>query len=216
MLCINYFDYKLFPLCAGNIPEGVLCVDKKVFSITNDEECTLDWSKYGLQIDIPAQSVSAGETTILEVKAIVNGDFTVPPDCYMISSIYWIRCPVRFNNRVTLHLSHAAIIEPEEDISHFKFYAAKCSSGPPYVFSEHKGGSFAHSSRSANIQLQQFSFFGLFTSTPTRLRCCFKVFYRLKQPEIEWDTIFVIIKDDPAFHKVSSLICCVIIHKLSE
>ena len=194
----------------------MLCVDEKVFRITGDEECTLHWSEYGLQIDIPANSLSAGETTNLEVKAIIGGDFTVPCDCHMISGIYWIYCPMEFNNRVKLHLSHAAIIQSEEEVSHFKFHAAKCSSGPPYLFKELEGGSFVPSSRSANIQLKQFSFFGLGGRKP-RIKCCYNVFYKLKQPDIEWHTIFVITKDDSTFKKVSSLIIsCVMVYKLSE
>ena len=77
----------LLPLCSDNKPE-ILSVDEKVFNLTGDKECTLDWREYGLQIDIPEESLSAGQTTTLQVKALIAGDFIVPPDCHMISGIY--------------------------------------------------------------------------------------------------------------------------------
>ena len=145
----------------------------------------------------------------LPVKAIVAGDFILPPDCHLVSGIYWIKCPEWFSKKVTLHLPHAAIIESEKEASYFRFFAAKCSSGPPYEFKELVGGSFTPFSKSASIKLHQFSYFsvgGIARAISDwlwgiRQRYYSHVFYKLKQPH-EWDMHFVVTKDDPAFQQV--------------
>ena len=48
--------------------------------------------------------------------------------------------------------------------------------------------------------------FGLGTSKLTRHRYYSQVLYKLKQPH-EWDVIFVVVKDDPAFIKVIPSLC---------
>ena len=180
-----------------------------MLTLSEDEECTLDWPDYGLQIDFPKGSLPSGHTAVeIPVKAIVAGDFILPPDCHLVSGIYWINCPYRFDKKVTLHLSHAAIIESDE-ASCFRFFAAKCSGGPPYQFKELAGGSFTPFSKSASIMLHQFSYFcvgGIVRAIGDwvwgiRQRYYSQVFYKLKQPH-EWDVLLVVTKDDPAFQQV--------------
>ena len=178
-------------------------VDEKMFSLTGDKKCTLEWPDYGVRIDVSEGSLPSGRKTNLCVKPIVAGDFRLPPNCYLVSSIYYISCPERFSKKVALHLPHAAIIESEEEASHFRFYAAKCSSGPPYQFKELRGGSFTPFSESACIELNQFSYIVAGAKTPPKQRYFSQVFYKLKQPCSEWDMFFVIIKDDCAFQKVN-------------
>ena len=136
------------------------------------------------------------------MKAIVAGDFILPPDSHLVSSIYHIICPERFNEKVTLHLRHAALIHSEEEASHFRFYAAKCTIGPPYQFKELKDGSFTPFSESASIKLQQFSFFCIGSRRRPNQRYFSQVVYKLEQCH-EWDMFFVITKDDPSFQKVN-------------
>ena len=54
------------------------------------------------------------------MKAVVAGHFVLPQECYIMSGIYQIICPIRFNKKVTLHLRHSGIIESEEE-SDFRF-----------------------------------------------------------------------------------------------
>ena len=137
------------------------------------------------------------------MKVIVAGNFVLPPDCHLVSSIYWISCPERFKEKVTLNITHAAIIESQEEASYFRFYAAKCSSGPPYEFRELKNGSFMPFTESASIKLSQFSLMAAGSCISTRQRYYSQVFYKLKTLYSEWDMLFVIVKDDPAFRKVN-------------
>ena len=136
------------------------------------------------------------------MKAIVAGDFILPPDSYLVSGIYQIICPQRFNEKVTLHLHHAAVIHSEEEASHFRFYAAKCSIGPPYQFRELKDGTFTPFSESASIKLHQFSYFAIGSRKRARLQYFSQVVYKVKRLH-EWDMLFVIVKNDYAFKKVN-------------
>ena len=171
-------------------------------TVVGDKECTLHWPEYKLQIDIPKGSLPSGRTVQLQVKAIVAGHFILPPDCHLVSSIYWINCPERFDKKVTLHLCHAAIIESDEEATYFRFYAAKCSSGSPYQFKELRDGHFIPFSEFASIALSQFSYFTVGNRRRPKQRYYSRVCYRLKQPR-EWDMFFLITKDDPAFGKVN-------------
>ena len=183
--------------------DDVHVVDETILTLTGDEECTLDWPEYGLQIDFPKGSLPSGHTAVeIPVKAIVAGDFILPPNCHLVCGIYQIICPERFNEKVTLHLHHAALIHSEEEASHFRFYAAKCSIGPPYQFRELKDGTFTSFSESASIKLHQFSYFTAGADKPVKQRYYSQVMYRWKQFH-EWDMFFLIVKDDPAFQKVN-------------
>ena len=188
--------------------DDIQVVDEIMFTFTGDKECTLDWQEHDLKIDFPKGSLSSGHTVKLQVKAVIAGNFILPPGCLLVSSIYWINCPERFDKKVTLHLPHAAVIESEEEASFYRFYAAKCFSGPPYVFRELKNGSFAPYKKSASIALSQFSHIAMGTSelpsSPIQ-RYYSKVFYKIIQPH-EWDMFFIVMKDVPAFRKVYYLL----------
>ena len=89
-----------------------------------------------------------------------------------------------FNERVTISIQHAAIIESEDDC---KLFAAKCSEGSgPYhsipldhdqFYSEH-----------CTIGVRKFSLFaaGSIDHVPNQ-RYILQVFYRLRQPDVSWE-----------------------------
>ena len=165
----------------------------------------MDWLEYGLHIEFPKGSLPSGRTVELQVQAIVAGDFKLPPECCLVSGIYWINCSERFEKEVTLHLPHAAIVKSVEEASRFRIYAAKCSSGAPYQFKELAGSSVTPFSKSASIKLHQFSYFGLgaifsYFGGPKQ-RYYSKVCYKLKGLH-EWDMHFLVMKDEPSFRKV--------------
>ena len=170
----------------------------------------MDWLKYGLHIEFPKGSLPSGRTVELQVQAVVAGDFKLPPECCLVSGIYWINCSERFEKEVTLHLPHAAIVKSVEEASRFRIYAAKCSSGAPYQFKELAGSSVTPFSKSASIKLHQFSYFCLgaiynLLWSP-RQRYYSKVYYKQKQLH-EWDIHVVVMKDEPSFRKVICSLC---------
>ena len=72
------------------------CSDDVQVQVTGDKQYTLDWPEYGLKIDVPNGSLPPGCRAELQIKSIVSGNFILPPDCHLVSSIYWISCPERF------------------------------------------------------------------------------------------------------------------------
>ena len=70
------------------------------------------------------------------------------------------------------------------------------------------GGSFH--SKSASIELTQFSYFAVGTTKLPRQRYYSQVLYKLKQPH-EWDVLLVVTKDDPAFQQVIAAVCKMIV-----
>ena len=185
--------------------DDVQVVDEMIFKITGDNQYTLDWPEYGLQINIPSGSLPPGCRAELQIKSIVAGNFILPPDCHLVSSIYWIGCPERFEKKATLSIRHAAIIESLDEAFYFRFYAAKCSSGPPYKFKELKNAVFTFFDKSACVKLSQFSFVAGGSTNPPRQRYYSRVFYKSIQPYLKWDMFFVMTKEDPAFQMVNHL-----------
>ena len=181
-------------------------VGERRFTVTGDNSAfTLDWIKFGLRIEIPKGSLLAGSTTELHVKAIIGGDFILPPDCYLVSGIYQISSSEQFKKNFTLHLPHAAIIKSEEEASYFRFYTADCSSGPPYEFKEMEGGYFRPHSNSATIDVHHFSCYtiGAITIRPDQ-QYIFLLFYKSISDSIKnWKMIFTITKDEKSFVEVS-------------
>ena len=112
-----------------NLSVGMQVVGERRFTVTGDNSAfTLDWVQFGLRIEVPEGSLPARHRTELHVKAIIDGDFILPPDIYLVSGIYQITSSEQFKKNVTLHLPHAAIIKSEKEASNFRFYTADCSS----------------------------------------------------------------------------------------
>ena len=186
-----------------NLQDGMQVVGERRFIVTGDDSpFTLDWVQFGLRIEVPEGSLPAGHRTELHVKAIIAGDFVLPPDCYLVSGIYQISSSEQFKKNVTLHLPHAAIIKSEEEASHFKFYTADSSNGPPYEFREMEGGTFTPFSKSATIDVHHFCYYACGANISVNQRFRYQVFYKSISFK-EWDMVFTITKEEPSFIKVS-------------
>ena len=186
-----------------NLQDGMQVVGEKRFTVTGDDSpFTLDWVQFGLRIEVPEGSLPAGHRTELHVKAIIAGDFILPPDCCLVSGIYQISSSEQFKRNVTLCLPHATIIKSEEEVSHFKFYTADSSSGPPYEFKEMEGGSFTPLSKSATIDVHHFCYYACGANISVNQQFRYQVFYKSVSFK-EWDMVFTITKEEPSFIKVS-------------
>ena len=133
---------------------------------------------------------------------------------YLVSGIYQIQCDQMFNERVTISIQHAAIIESEDDRNHFKLFAAKCSEGPPYHFIPLDHGQFY--SEHCTIGVRKFSLFaaGSIDRVPNQ-RYILQVFYRLRQLDISWDMTTVVVKDEPITVQVCHMYCKLMTHVLN-
>ena len=175
-------------------------VDEKCFTVTGDTAITLEWS--GLRLEIPESALPVGRPTNLCIKAIVAGDFKLPQDFYLVGGIYQVSCKERLNKNVTLHLPHAAIIQTEDEATHFGFYTAECSNDPPYEFKKLEGGSFIPFRNSASIDLHHFSCLMTGADILPNQRYLSQVFYKSNSVK-DWHMVFTITKDAHNFIKVS-------------
>ena len=178
-------------------------IDETRFTVTGDRAYTLDWYDFGLRMEVPIGAIPAGHTTVIHVNAIIDGNFKLPVDCYLVSGIYQITSSEQFNKKVTIHLHHAAVIESEEEALYFRFYSADSSSRTPYEFKEIKGGTFTPFSNSSTIELQQFSYIAIGANKSVNQRFLSQMFYRSNSVK-KWIMIFTITKDDPTFVQVSN------------
>ena len=190
-------------------------IDQTYLAVTGgDNKCNLDWVKFQLHIEVPEESLPAGHRTELHVKAIIAGDFILPPDCYLVSGIYQISSYEQFKKNVTLCLPHVAIIKSEEEASHFRFYTADSSSGPPYEFKEMAGGTSTPFSKSATIDIYHFGCFATGKITHPMQRYLFQVLYKSVSNSVKkWKFVFAITKDDPSFIKVVLILCSMFVFK---
>ena len=176
-------------------------IDETRFTVTGDRAYTLDWDDFGLRMEVPKGAIPAGHTTVVHVNAIIDGNFKLPFDCYLVSSIYQITSSEQFNKKVTLHIHHAAVIESEEEALYFRFYSADSSSSTPYEFKEINGGTFKPFNNSSSIELQHFSYIAIGANKSVTQRFLSQMFYRSNSVK-KWNMIFTITKDDPTFVQV--------------
>ena len=178
-------------------------VGEKRFIFTDDDSpFTFYWVQYGLRIEIPKGSLPAGHGIELLVRAIIAGDFILPPNCYLVSGIYQISSSEQFKKNVTLHLLHAAIIKSEEEATYFRFYTADCSSSPPYQFKEMEGGYFTPFNNSATIDVHHFSCFTIGSKEYPSQQYVSQVFYQPNSVQ-DWNMVLAVTKDEPIVVNVS-------------
>ena len=68
-----------------HLQDGMQVVGERKITVTTGDNSafTLDWVQFGFRIEIPKESLPAGTNPGLHVKAIIGGDFILPPDCYL-------------------------------------------------------------------------------------------------------------------------------------
>ena len=136
--------------------KGVEICGEKVFEVTAGSSEKYKWDSHGFQLIVPNGALPPGVTASVAVRSIVAGPFKFPENSELISAIYWISSTHVFLKKVTVHLQHCAMINTEEECSHFKIIIGKCSQDPPYEFAV-KDGVFASNSKIASMSVTQFS-----------------------------------------------------------
>ena len=191
-------------------PDSVLGAEvlaETVLEISGGGHQSVSWSGHGFRLTVPAGAVPAGTTVSLAVKAILNGEFDLPPDCQLMSAIYWIHASQLFDRDVILHLEHCGVIESEAECSKYQFVAGRCSQADlPYLLKIREGGVFTPHSCEASISVKQFSFYAV-TGPDGRSSYCSQVFYQPFQGEYVWQVDFVVTKYIPILVKVSLVRC---------
>ena len=132
-----------------------------VLEITGGKHQSIKWPGNGFRLTVPAGAVPEGTTLSLAVRAFLAEGFQLPKNCQLISAIYWIAASQRFEEEITLHLQHCAVIQSDAECSQFKFIAGRCNQPEfPYQLKVREGGVFTPHSHEASISIKQFSIYG--------------------------------------------------------
>ena len=156
---------------------------------------------YGLKLHIPEGAIPQkwGGCKI-DIKAGLAGQFEFTDDkSQLVSCIYWLSCPQKFLEPVTLEIQHCGLIE---DSSTLHFVVAKCSQPQlPYTFKALDKGTFSPHSSYGSLQVSQFSFFGI----RGRCRRYYGAVYYNKTGHNRWYVDFVMTRNLEVHLKVSGI-----------
>ena len=114
----------------------------------------------------------------------------------------------KFQKEVSVHLSHCAVIDTEEEASNYKFILGKCSQKSlPYTF-KMKDGIFPPHSQLATLSVKEFSFFAAIFRGKKRPRLMYNSHYYLRHVEPhEWEASFLVTLGLPSQLQVWMLKC---------
>lgn len=123
-----------------------------------NHDLVYEWEGYGLRFHVPQDSLPAkySQCTVM-IKASLFGQYEFPADCELVSGIFWIYCPVKFSNHVTLELEYNS--SSREGL---QFLRAECTQKElPYTFEQLEGGKFSEHCNYGCIRLLRFSGFAV-------------------------------------------------------
>ena len=138
---------------------GAEVVAERDFVITNQAR-SYHWDEYGFRLHVPEGSLEAGlsETTV-NVRVSLFGHFQLPADSELVSAVYWVFCPHKFSQPLTVEVQHCAA---PSQCSSLSFVRTKCTQQElPYQFKELEGGSFSQQSFYGSISVNHFSGIGI-------------------------------------------------------
>ena len=184
-----------------------------VLEITGSEHQEFSWDDYGFHLSVPEGAVPSDVTVSLAVKAILSGQFQLPVDTHLVSSIYWVSASHLFDKKVSVHLEHCAIINSEEEASNYKFIIGRCSQkNLPYKF-KIRDAVFSPKCRLGTITVRQFSFFatvfrGLWGESKHQYMSHCYIKCSTKEPHF-WKCAFLVTQNLPTCLKVLEIMSSV-------
>ena len=141
---------------------GAEIVAQTTFTITQESQ-SLQFKGYGFKLHVPEGSLPAGVSeTKLKVQVSLSGQFQMPPDCELLSAVYWVYSPHKFTKPLSVEIQHCAVLSSDQQSSELSFVSTKCTQKElPYVFKLRDGGVFSPHSSYGGLALTQFSGFGI-------------------------------------------------------
>ena len=179
-----------------------------VLEIKGNKHQIASWDDFGFHLSVPDGAVPSDVTVSLTVKAIMSGQFQLPDDTQLVSSIYWVSASRVFDKEVSVHIEHCAIINSEEEASNYKFIVGKCSQKTlPYTF-KICDALFSPESRLGTINIRQFSFLAaIFRGL--RGKCLYMSYCFIKNDEKRpscWECVFLVTQNLAARERVRNTI----------
>ena len=159
--------------------------------VVHTEGGFFEWTGYGLRLCVSKDSLPAGmEECRVNVKASLSGPFQLPENSDLLSPVFWISAPCKFQKPVTLDIQHYASRD-DASISDLKFISAKHSQEDlPYTFRQLDGGVFTTDSSYGSIKLSNFCGKAIIGRRTLRSYCA--QIYTIKR-ESDWKVFFIII-----------------------
>ena len=115
------------------------------FTFIGSSSQSFEWKGYGLKLHVPEGAVPGTEEgCTINIKAGLGGQFEFPGNSQLVSCIYWLSCPQKFLEPVTLEIQHCGLIANSSQSSSLHFVVAKCSQPElPYKFKALDKGTFS-------------------------------------------------------------------------
>lgn len=86
----------------------------------------------------------------------------MPPDCELLSAVFWVYSHHKFTKPLTVEIQHCAVLSSDEQCLQLCFVSTKCTHKElPYVFKMRDGDLFSPHSSYGGLSLTQFSGFGI-------------------------------------------------------
>ena len=167
-----------------------------VFEITGGKRQFIKWPGNGLRLTVPAGAVPEGTTVNLAVRAFLAEGFQLPENCQLISAVYWIAASQQFEQEITLHIQHCAVIKCDVQCSKFKFVAGNCNHSIfSYQLKKKEGGVFTPYSHEASISFKQFSLYGAIGEGDLSFSYLGHGYYRPEVEKHSWILDYTITRD---------------------
>ena len=193
-----YIYYISFIGAEFSIPPGTDPAGETQLIIETNKKSYFQWKGYGLKLHIPENALPPGvHQCTLAIRALLFGQFRLPPNCILASSVYQIKAPVNFDRPVTLEIQHCSSFD---STAHLSFVVAYATSEPLYRFEKLV---FPSNTSYGSISLDHFCFIGIIQwlrglvspRTAPLLQYCAQLYRIYQQNPVVWGLHFVITKD---------------------
>ena len=167
--------------------------------IETNKKLYFEWKGYGLKFHIPENVLPPKvDRSTLTIRALLPGQFKLPPEYMLCSAVYQIKAPVKFARPVTLEIQHCFSSE-NSDTTDLCFVVAHTY--PPYRFEKQEGGIFSSNCSYGSISLDHFCYIAIIRwlrslfSTRSLLQYCAQLYRICQQNPAVWGLHFVITRD---------------------
>ena len=140
---------------------GAEVVAETTFNLTPEEQM-FEFKGYGFKLHVPKDSLPAEVSeTQLNVRVSLSGQFELPPECELVSAVYWVSSSHKFTKPLVVEVQHCAALSSDKQSEQLTFVRTKCTQKELlYTFTE-LGGVFSHHSSYGSLSLCHFSGVGV-------------------------------------------------------
>ena len=186
-------------------------IAETTIEVTSNEQ-HFSWHEYGLQLDIPENSLPEDvHTCTICIKTSITGDYQLPQNLHLVSAVYSIKCipKIQFSKPVTLQIQHC--VTQQESFHELCFVRSPSAGSSFEVFQSNTGsqsaavGRFPKHSSYGFIELDRFCKFALARKVFGKRDYCANI-YRREDDTRHHKIHFTILWNTSAHNKVSSLI----------